>query len=193
MTILETAPRGPDELARTRSAAWGAPFVLGLLITLCGVFLLAANVLTSLVTVLFLGGILVAAGVLEIIQAIRVRKRGPTALLLLGGLLSGVVGALMLFYPMAGLATLSLLVAGYFFASGLFRGITAVMDRYPRWGWDLLYGVLAVGLGVIVMVQWPASSLWLVGTLVAIEVIFRGAMLMSGALQVRRTLRALPA
>lgn len=183
----------PDVAGRTRAAVWGTPFVLGVLIMLAGLFAFSAAMITSLVSILIFGAMLATSGVLEIIYAFRWRKSGHFLLYFLGGLLSLVVGALMLFRPVAGLATVTLLLAGYFFASGLFRAITSVMDRYPNWGWDLFAGLVSLFLGVLVVAQWPISALWIVGALVGVEIFFRGLREVAGALELRTGLREIPA
>ncbi|RKH63372.1 HdeD family acid-resistance protein [Corallococcus aberystwythensis] len=174
---------------------WGAPFLLGLLTSIAGVVLLGATLFTSMVTIFFVGVMLVIGGVLEIAAAVRARgeSRGAFWSFMLGGVLTTVVGILTVRYPAAGLASLTLLIAGYFFASGLFHVITSVMDRYFQWAWDLAFGLISLVLGLSVMAQWPASSVWLVGTLVGLAVFFRGISMMSGSLMLRRGLHRVEA
>ncbi|WP_375759523.1 HdeD family acid-resistance protein [Corallococcus exercitus] len=191
-TNVERAPdTRPDRPSRGASAMWGAPFLLGLLTSIAGVVLLGATFFTSMVTVFFVGMMLVIGGVLEIAAAVRSRgeARGTFWSFMLGGVLTTVVGILTVMYPAAGLASLTLLIAGYFFASGLFHVITSVMDRYFQWGWDLAYGLISLVLGISIMARWPASSVWLVGTLVGLAVFFRGISMMSGSLMLRRGIR----
>ncbi|MFP2927342.1 HdeD family acid-resistance protein [Pyxidicoccus sp. 3LG] len=197
ITIEQKPESGPSEVTgpggrpKATSAVWGGPFILGLLMTVLGIVALGASFLTSLVTVFLFGALLAGAGIAEIISAFRVRKSGgPFWLYMLSGVLSTVVGLFVLMYPAAGLGALTLLLAGYFFASGLFHAITSVMDRYPQWGWDLFYGAVSIFLGVVVMMEWPISAVWLVGTLVGIGIIMRGVALMASALAIRQTLRA---
>lgn len=175
--------------SRMGSSVWGGPFVVGLLITLLGCLALASVAITSLLSVFLYGLLLTVMGIGEIIHAFRVRKTGPFLLFLLGGVLSVVVGVLMLAWPTAGLAAMTLLLAGYFFATGLFRSITSLMDRYPRWGWDLADGIVCVALGVIIMTQWPLSTLWAVGIVVGVGIISRGIALMASSLAVRNVIR----
>ena len=104
---------------------------------------------------------------------------------LLAGLLSIVVGAMFLWRPISGLASLTLVIAAYMFASGLFRGVSAALERYPQWGFDLAYGIVAVLLGAYIAAAWPISALWLLGTIVAIEIIVRGIALVAGSLMLR--------
>lgn len=164
---------------------------MGLLILIAGILCYIAAGITSLASILVFGVLLFVAGVLEIINAFRRRASGQFLLYFLAGLLSLVVGALFIFRPLFGLASVTLLLAGYFFASGLFRCLTSLVDRYSGWGWDFFSGAVSVVLGVILVAQWPQSSLWLVGVLVAIELVIHGAMIMGMALTLRREQRAL--
>jgi uncharacterized membrane protein HdeD (DUF308 family) len=179
----------PPTRSRMGSSVWGGPFVVGLLITLLGCLALASIGITSLISVIFYGSLLTVMGIAEIVHAFRVRKTGPFLLFLLGGVLSTIVGVLVLAWPAAGLAAMTLLLAGYFFATGLFRAITSLMDRYPRWGWDFADGVVCVALGVIIMALWPLSTLWAVGIVVGVGIISRGIALMASSLAVRSVLR----
>ncbi|WP_163996467.1 HdeD family acid-resistance protein [Pyxidicoccus caerfyrddinensis] len=194
ITIQHKQETAPDDRPKVNSTLWGGPFILGLLLTALGIVALGTAFLTSLVTAIFFGAMLAIEGVAEIVSAFRVRKSGgPFVLYLLGGVLSIVVGLFVLVYPGAGLAALTLLLAGYFFASGLFHAITSLVDRYPRWGWDFFYGAVSVFLGIAVMSQWPISAVWLVGTMVGIGILVRGIALMAGSLTLRRTLRQVTA
>lgn len=178
------------EDSRRKATAWGVPFLLGLLIVAMGIFCVAVAGITSLASILVLGSLLVVAGIVEIVQAFRRRKDGNFFLFFLGGLLSAVVGVMMVLQPIAGLVAVTLLLAGYFLASGLFRGITSVMDRYPRWGWDFFYGLVSVVLGIMLFAQLSTASLWLVGTLVGVELLARGISLMGAAMALRKALRS---
>lgn len=188
MAITGSSNDSSTMSTRGRAGLWGGPFVMGMLITLLGVVALGAVVLTSFVSVIFYGSMLVVGGVFEMVHAFRIRKTGPFLMFLLGGILSIVVGALVLMQPGAGLVALTLLLAGYFFASGLFRCITSVFDRYAGWGWDFAYGIVSLVLGAIIFAQMPASSLWALGVVVGVEILTRGISIMAGALTLRQTL-----
>lgn len=178
-----------SDTRRGMSGLWGGPFVMGLLITLLGIVALGSVAFTSFATVIFYGALLVVGGIFEMVHAFRVRKTGPFLMFLLGGILSIVVGALVLMRPGIGLVSLTLLLAGFFFASGLFRAVTSMTDRYSGWGWDLAYGIVSVALGAIIFAQLPYSSLWALGIVVGVEILSRGISIMAGALAVRGVLR----
>lgn len=168
-----------------RTHLWGAMMTVGILLVAGGAFALLAAVLTSIVTAVFIGVLLVVAGILEVVSAFQASHRRQFLVYVLAGLLAIVVGALLLFHPVVGLASLTLLIAGYLFASGLFRGLTAIGDRYAHWGWDLAYGIAAVALGCYILAAWPVSAFWVLGTVVAAEIIVRGVSLIAAASVVR--------
>ncbi|MBS1124793.1 MAG: hypothetical protein H6Q90_7021 [Deltaproteobacteria bacterium] len=176
-----TGPEARSQRSPGHTRGWGVPMAIGIVLMLGGTFALFASVLTSIVSVLYIGVMLLVVGVLEVISAFRVRHTGPFPVDVLAGLLAIVVGGLFLYRPLASLASLTLLIAGYMFASGLFRGITSIVSRQPRWGWDLVYAIVAVALGVYVAASWPFSSFWLLGTVVAVEIIARGFTLVAAS------------
>ena len=41
-------------------------------------------------------------------------------------------------------------------------------------GWVLLDGIITLILGILIWRQWPSSSVWVIGTLIGISLIFSG-------------------
>jgi uncharacterized membrane protein HdeD (DUF308 family) len=170
---------------RDRRGAWRSPLVVGALLIVGGVLALGASVATSLVSIYFLAGLLLAVGILEIVAASRLRSSGPFVVYFLAGVLTAVVGGLMMSRPIAGLGAVTLLIVGNMFACGLFRGITSIVDRYPRWGWDAAYGAMTIILASYIAASWPISALWVLGTVVSAEIIGRGITLVASAYALR--------
>ncbi len=184
MAELERRERG-YEMGRLHAATWGAVTAEGVLLVALGVLAIIASAAAGLVSIVFLGALFIVAGVSEVVGAFRHRSHGFGASFL-GGALSAIVGGLLVARPATGLATLTLLIGLYFFASGIFRGLTSVIDRYRHWGWDFAYAAISVVLGLMVLRSWPVSSLWLVGTLVGIELVSRGFTWIAGGLAIRK-------
>jgi uncharacterized membrane protein HdeD (DUF308 family) len=120
------------------------------------------------------GGLLIAYGVMEVIHAFRHQRWSGFSLFLLGGLLSIAAGVAIWAQPLASLKVLTLLVASYFLVLGAFRVVGAVSSRHPGWGWGVGNGAVSVVLGLLIWNGWPASSLWVIGMFVAIDMIFQG-------------------
>lgn len=155
--------------------------ILGLLAI---IFPIAASITVSL----FLGWLLMIAGVAQSIHAFRVKKWNGFALTLITGILALAVGAALVLYPVSGVAALTLLVAGFLFASGIFRSLTALRIRpFDHWGSLLASGVLAIILALLVIFQFPFSAAWFIGLLVGIDLLFSGLWLMTIAWNAKRT------
>jgi uncharacterized membrane protein HdeD (DUF308 family) len=173
-----------------RAASQGTSFFVGVFLFILGVLgIIFADVLT-VVSVLAFGVLLVVGGMAELAHAVRQRGGDRFFLAFLSGLLSIAVGAVMLLRPAVGVAGSGLLIAGWLFATGLFRGVVALMDRYRYWGWDLLYGIISILLGVWLTASLPTSATWLLGTVVAVELLARGVAVMGTSVALQRLERA---
>lgn len=168
-------PAARQELGRH----WGWCVALGVALIVLGTIALGASTLTTLVSVVFFGWLLLLGGVTHLVHAFRVRRWGGFFRHLLGGLLGVVVGLMLATRPAAGALSLTLLMAAFFMVSGLFRILAALAVRFPGWGWALFGGAVTLVLGVMVWSEWPVSGLWVIGTFVGIDMIFDGWALVS--------------
>lgn len=170
MVMVDTRAAVAGELKK----AWGWLMAWGILLILAGTIGLAYEFAVSVVTTLFVGGLLIVYGVMEVIQAFRHQRWSGFFLFLFGGILSIVAGGVVWAQPLASLEILTLLVAAYFLVLGAFRVVGAVSSRHPGWGWGLFNGGVSIVLGLLIWNRWPASSLWVIGMFVAIDMIFQG-------------------
>jgi uncharacterized membrane protein HdeD (DUF308 family) len=165
---------------------WGWFLVMGILQMVLGVTALTASGLMTLGTMVFFGCLLLVGGVIQLIHAVKARGWGGFFLLLLAGILGVVTGWLMVRYPGAAALSLTLLLAPFFVVGGLFRVVGSLLLRFPNWGWACLSGVIAFLLGVMLVMEWPASGLWFIGTYIGLTLIFEGWGWVMVALAARR-------
>ncbi len=156
---------------------------LGIVMAVIGGVAVYTAKVTGIVSVIMAGTALGVAGFVEVLSGLGRRSRTVQPLRLIGGLLSMIVGALFVLRPQVGLTGLTMMLAAYFIASGLFHGVTSILERYDGWGWDLFYGACAVALGAISLSNMRTSGFWLVGVLVGIEILVRGLALTFGGMQ----------
>lgn len=153
---------------------WGWFLALGILLIVIGFLAIGSAVVATLASVVFLGWLLIIGGVMQLFYAFRMRAQHHLFLQLLLGVLSLVVGIMLIAKPGAGAVTLTLALAIYFTVSGAFRIGAALGLRYPHWGWSLLSGIVTFVLGVILWWQWPVASLWFLGFAVGLDLILHG-------------------
>jgi uncharacterized membrane protein HdeD (DUF308 family) len=169
---LSTTDLGPGPQVLRRQRIWLS--VLGVALILLGIACLAASALTTLITVLFLGWLLVIGGVIQTVHAFWARPCGGGVAHLIAGVLSLIVGVLFLTRPTLAELALTLLVAVLLIVGGLFRVNSAIVWRFPAWGWVVYDGFLSVVLGLVISAAWPESALWVIGLLIGIDLLFKG-------------------
>ena len=170
---------GFEELRRS----WGWYVGLGILLIVLGFLSIGYAVTATVASVIVFGWLMVIGGVFEAGHAFWRRRWSGFFVDLAIGILYAVVGAMLIVNPLAGAATLTLLIAMFLFISGIFRIVASLTNRFHNWGWLLLDGIVNVILGVMIWRQWPVSGLWVIGLFVGIEMLFNGwSMLMLGTL-----------
>jgi len=88
----------------------------------------------------------------------------------------------LFFYPMQGAAALGLIFSVYFFTDA-FAGFSLALSLKPQKIWLvwLFNAITSLVLGVLFVIGWPTSSLYLIGILVGISLLFDGIALLVGA------------
>ena len=100
----------------------------------------------------------------------------------LKSLLMVFVGVMMIFRPFNGAAAMGLLLAIYFFVSAFAEfGLAFAQRPHKIWWLWLVNGIFSLGLGILFLINWPFSSLYLVGIFIGISLFFDGVALYSGA------------
>ena len=139
---------------------WGWLLVLGINMVVLGTVAFMITPAAAISTVLILGWVLVVSGIVETVQAFRVRRWGVFFLHLIGGVLGVLVGLLIVTGPPAGAFAWTLLFASFFSVLGVFRLITAAHFKFPRWGWVVFDGAVTLVLGIL-LANWLWSELLL--------------------------------
>jgi len=97
------------------------------------------------------------------------------------------IGGYLLFHPLLGVASLTLLLAILFLMEGVLDLILWWKMRSTEGSfWILVDAIVTLILGGLIYVHWPSSSVWAVGTLVGISMIISGVTRIMLSLAVRR-------
>ena len=149
-------------------------FIIGALLVLLGLLALTDAVAVTVFSMFLFGWILLAAGVLEAIQAVRHRQSGHLLVHVLNAVLALVVGYILVRDPVAGAAAFTFLLAAYFTVAGVFRIVAAVSQRGAGWAWLFSSGIVSLILGVLIWFRWPLAALWIIGLFIGIDLIVTG-------------------
>jgi uncharacterized membrane protein HdeD (DUF308 family) len=168
---------GIDEIR----SSWGWFLSLGILFIILGAVCVIGDVSATFATVLVFGWMLLLSGIFALVHAFRTHTWQGFLLSLLSALLRGFTGYLLIRYPLAGAASLTLILASFFIVGGLFRAIGSGMLKLPRWGWSVLSGIVSMVLGIMLLGQMPVSSVWFIGFAIGVDLIVDGASLIGFA------------
>ncbi len=148
--------------------------IWGIVLIVLGTIAIGSSVLATLLSVIFLGWILIFSGLFAIIHGLMRRRWHGFFLNLLAGLLYVVAGFLMVSNPAMAAVTLTLLIAMLLIVAGAFRLFVAFSLPLHHRGWLVLNGIVAIVLGVLIWSSWPISGLWVIGLFIGINLIFDG-------------------
>ncbi|HVK61063.1 MAG TPA: HdeD family acid-resistance protein [Bdellovibrionales bacterium] len=166
--------------------AWGLLLTLGVLLLILGFIALSISMFATLVSVIFLGLLVLAAGISEVVFAFTGKGKRNFALHLFVGVLYGVAGFVMTFWPMTSALTLTLFIASMLLISGTVRLILAIVNRNANWGWAAFSATLSIILGIMIFNRWPGSGLWVIGLFIGVDLAMQGVGLIGEAFRVRR-------
>lgn len=158
--------------------------VSGVLFILLGTIGILFPTFMSITTVLLVGYLMLFAGVLAGVLTYKSNREDwmgwlKSFILVLSSLL-------ILFYPVQGAAALGLVFAIYFFTDA-FASFSLAFSLRPQKIWLiwLFNAVTSLALGILFVVGWPMSSLFLIGILVGISLFFDGIALLLGGVFVQ--------
>jgi uncharacterized membrane protein HdeD (DUF308 family) len=164
---------------------WGWLLALGIALIVVGMLAISFPGLATLATIQVFGFFLLIGAGVEIASGFWARRWGGFFLHLLCGLLYLFLGVVILEQPGLAAAAYTLMLAVFFFATGVIRIVFAVGQRFTGWGWTLLGGGVSVLLGVLILHNLPEATYWVIGTFVGIDLIFNGWSWVMLALAVR--------
>lgn len=174
-----------------RGSGW--VIALGVLLTIVGTFSAIYSVTATLATVLFVGWVFCFGAVFNLVQVFHSKSAGDVFTHLLVGVLYGVAGVYLISNPAINAVALTLLMGVVFVVNGIFRVISALLYRGPGTSWLVLNGLTTGLMGLLVLNQWPASGLWVIGLFVGIDLIMGGLYLIMFGRSARQRLSRLQA
>ncbi len=168
---------------------WGWFVGLGAVFLLLGLIAFGNLLAATVVSVLFAGILVGMAGIAFLVQAFQVRGWQNVMFWALSGGLYTMAGLLAFINPTLASTVITLLMAVSLIAAGGFR-IWFGLKLRPGPGWQLLAlsGAVTGLIGLIIALSWPASGLWLLGLILAVDLTVQGAVLVLFGLGLRPTL-----
>lgn len=148
--------------------------LLGIAFIIMGTLAVLFSTVSTVFSMFYLGIALIVFSVFEGIHAWHMRDWGNFFLHLFLAVLYAAGGVFVLYNPMLNAITLTLVLAAFFFFSGITKIIVALSRNLPHKTWLIVNGAVSILLGALVWLQWPSSGLWVIGMFVGIDAILAG-------------------
>jgi uncharacterized membrane protein HdeD (DUF308 family) len=181
----------PDDLALDPREAirrhWLLFLIQGLIMIVLGFVAIGEPMVATLAVALFAGWLFLISGVVGLAGLFTARRAPSLWWTALSSLLGILVGIYLIWRPLAGVLSLTLVAAGYFGAQGIVQIITAIAHRraLPSWTWMLLGGAVNLVLAALILSGWPGTAEWTLGLLFGINLLVWGMSLTTTALACR--------
>lgn len=180
------ATTAPDPVALVKQGSmWG--IIWGVLLVILGMVAIAEPLLAAIALTTFIAWLLIFVGIVHIVLAFHAHTGTSLGWKLLIGISYIFIGGYLLFRPVVGVATLTLMLAFLFLIEGVLDFMLWWKSRSADGAfWILVDSLITLVLGGMIYVHWPSSSAWAIGTLVGISMIISGVTRVLLSLAVRR-------
>ena len=173
--IVTDLKQAQQQLLAYMQAHWRLILFEGIFFILLGFCAFIIPRFFSVFIAIFLGWIIVIGGVTQVSRVLFLPKIPGFGWWLGLGILQLVVGFLLIADPIAGVLTLTLMLALFFAVEGVIKIYMAWMMRpLPHWGYVLFSGITALVLASIMLAFWSDIPQWLLGLFLGINMMMLG-------------------
>ncbi len=169
---------------------WKEMIFLGIFLIVLGTVGVVASSLLTLTSIFIFGGLVFAGGVIQMIHAIQTKEKDWSGKFqhIFIALLYLIAGMIIFFDPLATSIVLTILLASLFAVIGVAKISYALQCKKQDWKWlfPASSGLLNLILTTIVIATLPESAFWLIGLLIAIEMLMSGWFLLLLGLRVKK-------
>jgi uncharacterized membrane protein HdeD (DUF308 family) len=173
-------------LRESEHKLWRWVLATGIFTIILGIAAVLLPFTATLTIEAILAAVFIIAAITHIFHAFQSGQKKGLALKLLAGALYGLVGVILLAFPLQGALTLTLLLAVLFMVAGSFKiALALYLKPLASWGWLMFSGIVSALLAILIWIGLPGTARWAIGLLVGIELLFSGLYMIMFALSMR--------
>jgi len=170
---------------------WLVFLIEGIVLIVLGLLAVVVPVIASLAVTIFIGWLFLIGGAVGLAMTLVARHAPGFWLSVLSAAVAIGAGAVLIWWPVGGVFSLTLVLTGYFIADGVVSIMLAIEHRRQfshAWGWLLAAGIVDLLLAAIIISGLPGTAAWAIGLIVGIDLMFGGSSLVVIALRARTPL-----
>jgi uncharacterized membrane protein HdeD (DUF308 family) len=195
---MTSANISSDDLARGIKESirlhWSLFTAQGVIMVLLGIAAVIWPQLSSIAVDVYVGWLFLLSGVVGLATMFFAPNATGFLWSLLTGALALFAGVLLLWHPVEGVVSLTLVLVAFFIAEGVSQIAAAFAYRsaFPEsWGWMLVSGIADLVLAGVIIAGWPGSLSWALGLIVGVNLITSGLAIVMVAIASRNVVNAI--
>ena len=179
-------------ITETLRIHWLLFLVQGIIMMVLGALAVIWPQISTLAVDLYVGWMFLISGLFGLVTMFVASSVAGFLWSLLTAALSLFVGVLLLWHPVEGAVSLTLVLISFFIAEGVFQIAAAIRHReaFPdSWGWLLMSGLADLVLAAMLIWGWPSTAIWALGLIAGLNLITSGLAIVMVAAAARNTVR----
>jgi uncharacterized membrane protein HdeD (DUF308 family) len=158
---------------------------MGCALALLGLLASANLVMATVAAAYIVALAMFAAGIVMVVHASAVRGLGWALVWAAFGILYAAAATFLFYDQQLAVRLITVWLAVLLTASGAVRMVASLVHPLPGWGWMLVSGIFSVAAGLIIASGWPANAMWVLGLVMAIDLLVHGMMLILVGVRLR--------
>jgi len=157
---------------------WQLFLTQGVIMVILGVLAVIWPQISTIAVDVYVGWLFLLSGIVGLASMFLAQNVQAFLWMLLTAALSLFVGIVLLWHPVEGAASLTLVLIAFFIVEGVFQIVASLSyrDIFPgQWGWMLASGIVDLILAALIIKGWPSTATWALGLIVGINLITSGA------------------
>jgi len=186
---LRDVERAISETVRTY---WVLFLVQGVIMMALGVLAIIWPQISTLAVDIYVGWMFLLSGLVGLVTMFLAPNVEAFLWSLLTAALSLFVGVLLLWHPVEGVVSLTLVLIAFFIVEGIVQIAAAIKhrDAFPdSWGWMVMSGIVDLVLAALLISGWPGTASWALGLIVGVNLITSGLAITMVAIASRHLVR----
>ena len=192
MSTSSITPDPERAIAETIRLHWVLFLVQGIIMMVLGALAIIWPQISTLAVDIYVGWMFLLSGLIGLVTMFVASSAAAFLWSLLTAALSLFVGVLLLWHPVEGAVSLTLVLISFFIAEGVFQIAAAIRHReaFPdSWGWLLMSGLADLVLAAMLIWGWPSTAIWALGLIAGLNLITSGLAIVMVAAAARNMVR----
>ena len=194
MTSSQNPSEMQDAFKDTLKAHWKFFLFQGVVMVVLGILAVVWPVIATIAVDFYIGWLFLISGTVGLVAMFSARDVPAFFWTFLTAALAVAVGVMLIWKPIEGALSLTIVLTAFFIAEGIFQIVGSFSYRNVMpgsWGWMFVSGISDLILAGLLVAYWPVSAAWALGLIVGVNLITSGVAIVTTAIEARNVTQTL--